>query len=194
LLAHLLSKFCGTNQAKYYWEQAITSLQAQPEVSWGSNLSRSPSKVDLQKTIGGDLIDAGGHAVSFETLKGKKYYLMYFSAAWCSHCRQFMPQFLDFYRTSKYHDKFEVIFVSSDRDESQMLSYLREMPWKAVRFNSPAESFLKTTYSRGPGVPTLALIDSDGRLLCFRKGFARNYDSGVDKMLDILSQKLSADD
>jgi thiol-disulfide isomerase/thioredoxin len=127
-----------------------------------SNQPQSPLKVDLQKAIGGDLIDASGNAVAFETLKGKKYFLLYFSASWCSHCRQFMPQFLEFYQNTKYHDEFEVIFVSSDQDESQMLSYLGEMPWKAVRFNSPGESFLKTNYSKGPGIPTLVLIDSDG--------------------------------
>ena len=191
LMAHLLSEFCGPNQANYFWERAIDSLKTQPEVSSASNRSQSPLKVDLQKAIGGDLIDASGNPVAFETLEGKKYFLLYFSASWCSHCRQFMPQFLEYYRNTKYHDEFEVVFVSSDQDESQMLSYLQEMPWKAVRFNSPGESFLKTNYSRGPGIPTLALVDSDGRLLCFRKGFAKNYDFGVDKMLDILNQKLS---
>jgi thiol-disulfide isomerase/thioredoxin len=193
LMADLLSKFCGPNQGKYFWERAITSLKTQPEVSPASNQPGSSVKVDLQKTIGGDLIDAGGQAVSFQTLKGKKCLLLYFSASWCPHCRQFMPQFVGFYQNSKYRDKFEVIFVSSDRGEPEMLSYLREMPWKAVRFNSAAESFLKANYSRGSGVPTLTLIDSDGRLLGFRKGFARDYDAGVDKMLDILNQKLSAD-
>ena len=194
LTSDLLSKLCGPNQEKYFWEKAIISLKTPPAPSLETNQSLSSIGMDLPKAIGADLIDAGGNAVSFETLKGKKYFLLYFSASWCSHCRQFMPQFLEFYQNNKHRDKFEVLFVSSDHKEPAMLSYLREMPWKAVRFNSGAESFLKTNYSRGPGIPTLALIDSEGRLLGFRKGFAKNYDRGVYKMLDILNQKLSGVD
>ena len=191
LMAHLLSGFCGPSEKSYYWERAVGYLRTQPAASLASNQPQSPVKVDLQNAIGNDLIDASGNAVAFDTLRGKKYFLVYFSASWCSHCRQFMPQFVDFYRNSKYHDAFEVIFVSSDQNESQMLSYLGEMPWMAVRFNSPAQTFLKTTYSGGTGIPTLVLIDSDGRMLDIRKGFAKNYTYGVDNILDILNQKLS---
>jgi thiol-disulfide isomerase/thioredoxin len=191
LMAHLLSGFCGPAEASYYWERAVAYLRTPPAISLAFNQPQSPLKVDLQDAIGGDLIDNSGNAVASDTLKGKKYFLLYFSASWCSHCRAFMPQFLEFYRNSQYHDDFEVVFVSSDQNESQMMSYLGEMPWKAVRFNSPGQTFLKTNYSRGPGIPTLALIDSDGRFLGLKKGFAKNYDNGVDKMLDILNQKLS---
>jgi len=193
LMAGLLAKVCGNNQSKNFWEQAVASLETQPEpeVSLASNPPGPAVTVDLQKAIGGDLIDAGGNAVSFETLKGKKYLLLYFSASWCPHCREFMPQFLEFYQNTRYRDKFEVLFVSSDHSEREMLSYLREMPWKAVRLNSTAESFLKANYARDPGIPALVLIDSDGRLLCIRKGFAKGYEYGVDKVLEILNQKLA---
>jgi hypothetical protein len=73
-----------------------------------------------------------------------------------------------------------------------MSSYLQEMPWKAVRLNSPGATFLKTNYARDPGLPTLVLVDSDGQMLASRKGFGPNYASGVDKILDILSQKLAS--
>jgi len=191
LMSDLLSQVCGSSQSNYFWEQSITSLKTQAGVPLASYSPPATVKADLQKAIGGDLIDSRGNAASFETLKGKKYFLLYFSASWCSRCRAFMPQFLDFYQNTKYHDKFEVLFVSSDHSEPSMLSYLREMPWKAVRFNSEAESFLKTNYSRGPAIPALVLMDSEGRLLCLKKGFAKNYNHGVDKVLDVLNQKLS---
>ena len=193
LMSDLLSKLCGPTSAKYFWEQSLLSLKTQPAVSLASNPASSSSTADLPKMLGNDLIDASGNAFSFASLKGKKYFLLYFSASWCPRCREFMPQFLEYYQNSKYRDKFEVLFVSSDRDEPQMLSYLREMPWKAVRFKCDAETFLKANYSRGPGIPALALVDSDGRLLAIKKGFAKNYEYGVDKMLDILNEKLATD-
>jgi thiol-disulfide isomerase/thioredoxin len=191
LMAQLLCELCGPTEGSYYWERAVAYLKRQPSASLASNQPPAPLKADLQKEIGSDLIDANGNAVDFDTLKGKKYFLLYFSASWCIHCREFMPEFLAYYQNSTHHDDFEVIFVSSDKDEAQMLSYLREMPWKAVRLNSAGETFLKTYYSRGPGIPTLALIDSNGRLLGFKKGFAPNFANGVDKILDMLDQTLS---
>jgi len=191
LMSELLSKIAGPSQQKYFWEEAVNFLKRQPELSLNSTQSAFSKTVDLQKAIGRDLIDSGGNAVSFETLKGKKYFLLYYSASWCFHCKQFMPQFLEYYRNSRNLDKFEVIFVSSDRSEAEMMSCMREVPWKAVRFGSAAESFLKTNYGRGPAIPELVLIDSDGRFLSIRKGFAKNYEYGVEKMLDILNKKLA---
>ena len=191
LMEHLLSEFCGPAETSYYWERAVAYLRTKPAASWASNQPQSPLKVGLQQAIGADVIDASGNAVDFNTLKGKKYYLLYFSSSWCSHCRAFMPQFVQFYQNSQYHDDFEVIFVSWDQNETQMLSYLGEMPWKAVRFGSPAQAFLKKNYGGVGGIPALALIDNEGRLIDVKRGFAKNYDNGVDKMLDILNQKLS---
>ena len=194
LIAHLLSDFCGPTERSYYWERAVAYLRTPPTLP-APSLAQQPqspaTQVALQTAIGSDLIDNTGNAVSFDSLRGKKYFLLYFSSSWCSHCRAFMPQFVNYYQNSPHHDDFEVIFVSWDQNESQMLSYLGEMPWKAVRFNSAAQTYLKRIYSQGGGIPALALIDTDGHLLDIRHGFAPNYGNGVDKVLDTLDQKLS---
>ena len=61
---------------------------------------------------------------------------LYFSAHWCPPCRGFTPSLAKFYQTMKEAGKkFEIVFISSDRDENDWQSYFNEMPWLALPFN-----------------------------------------------------------
>ena len=62
---------------------------------------------------------------------------LYFSAHWCPPCRTFTPQFAQWYKNFKAAangPNLEVVFVSSDRDESSFQDYFSEMPWLALDF------------------------------------------------------------
>ena len=62
---------------------------------------------------------------------------IYFSAHWCPPCRAFTPQLADWYKKFKAGSngsKFEIVFVSSDRDESSFKEYFGEMPWLALPY------------------------------------------------------------
>merc|ERR1711920_713696 len=68
--------------------------------------------------LGSDLVDqAGGKPIG-----------LYFSAHWCPPCRGFTPKLAEFYKDG-LKDKMEIIFVSSDRDESSFNDYFGEMPF-----------------------------------------------------------------
>ena len=50
---------------------------------------------------------------------------IYFSAHWCPPCRMFTPELVKIYEQCKAEGKsFEVVFVSSDRDEASFAEYL----------------------------------------------------------------------
>ena len=62
---------------------------------------------------------------------------IYFSAHWCPPCRMFTPQLAEFYRSFKNTESgasFEIIFVSSDEDETKFNEYHAEMPWLALPY------------------------------------------------------------
>ena len=60
---------------------------------------------------------------------------LYFSAHWCPPCRGFTPELATFYNTATGQgDKFEIIFVSCDRDEPSFKDYFGSMPWAALKF------------------------------------------------------------
>ena len=63
---------------------------------------------------------------------------IYFSAHWCPPCRAFTPQLAQWYEKVKKGpngSKFDIVFVSSDRDESSFDEYFQEMPWHAMPFS-----------------------------------------------------------
>ena len=64
---------------------------------------------------------------------------LYFSAHWCPPCRAFTPKLADWYNKLKggeIGEKFEIVFLSSDRDEKSFNEYYGEMPWLAVSYDN----------------------------------------------------------
>ena len=99
-------------------------------------------------------------------LASKKVVGLYFSAHWCPPCRGFTPKLADAYRKISADKSFEIVFVSSDRDEAAFASYYKEMPWLALPF---AERELKQKLSKQfkvSGIPSLILLDgATGKVL-----------------------------
>jgi len=100
-------------------------------------------------------------------LANKKLIAFYFSAEWCGPCRKFTPQLVAYYnRVAPEHPEFEVVFFSSDRSQFAMEKYMRDenMPWLAINFSKLGE---KTSLKKdaGTGIPSLVLVDSDGKLI-----------------------------
>jgi len=100
-----------------------------------------------------------------EVLKGKVVGL-YFSAHWCGPCRGFTPKLAESYATLQSSGKpFEIVFCSSDRDEAAFNDYYGEMPWKALPYSNRD---LKNSLSKKfkvRGIPTLVLIDEEGKTI-----------------------------
>ena len=55
--------------------------------------------------------------------------LFYFSAHWCPPCRGFTPVLAEWYKEQTANEKnFEIVFITSDRDDDSFKSYFSEMP------------------------------------------------------------------
>ncbi|KAG5473779.1 hypothetical protein LSCM1_04409 [Leishmania martiniquensis] len=81
----------------------------------------------------------GTTVAASEAFKGKKYVLIYFSAHWCPPCQRFTPLLADFYDAHKDRYGFEVLFVSSDREEGRMMDFFQNRSSNYVR-RPPAAS------------------------------------------------------
>lgn len=95
-----------------------------------------------------------------------EFYLVYFGAYWCGPCRRFSPLLVRTYQAMKATapERFEVIFVSDDRDTSGQLAYALEvqMPFPMVRLNASVPEFDRW---RGRGIPCLVVLSRHGDLL-----------------------------
>jgi nucleoredoxin len=130
----------------------------------------TPSGNFIQPLVKGDLISwhNGGLArFDDEALEKKKLIALYFSAHWCPPCRKFTPQLVEYYnRVAPQHPEFEIIFVSLDRSQFAMETYMREanMPWPAIDFAKVPGKDAIRKYA-GEGIPCLVLVDQSGKVI-----------------------------
>ncbi|KAE9446022.1 hypothetical protein C3L33_21977, partial [Rhododendron williamsianum] len=110
------------------------------------------------------VIEDSGSKVPVSELVGKTI-LLYFSAQWCPPCREFLPKFIAIYDEIKAKDKaFEVIFISSDRDQFSFNDFFASMPWLALPFGDERKAFLQRKF-KVRGIPAVVAIGPSGKTL-----------------------------
>lgn len=93
-------------------------------------------------------------------------YVHFSSCFRCPPCRRFTPELVKFYNTLKTtNGNFEIVFVSSDKDQKQFDEYYAEMPWLSLPFdNRDKKAELSRKYGI-QGIPTLIVLDSTGNVI-----------------------------
>eukprot|EP00929_Paragymnodinium_shiwhaense_P097252 TRINITY_DN58_c0_g1_i1.p1 TRINITY_DN58_c0_g1~~TRINITY_DN58_c0_g1_i1.p1 ORF type:complete len:445 (-),score=138.89 TRINITY_DN58_c0_g1_i1:326-1579(-) len=116
--------------------------------------------------LGADLLAAGMEKKPVaDALSGKKAVALYFSAHWCPPCRGFTPKLAAWYKENLAAKGLEVVFVSSDKDESQFKEYFAEMPWLALPFSERAKKEALSKKFKVNGIPALVILDADGKTI-----------------------------
>lgn len=91
---------------------------------------------------------------------------MYFSAHWCPPCKAFTPKLSEAYTKLKSErSDFELVFVSSDKDEGSFQEYFGEMTFCALPFQlRDVKNQLSKNYGvRGiPALVSLGPVDENG--------------------------------
>lgn len=126
---------------------------------------------ELAATLAGRLVTVNDGALAPAPrgqLDGTRYLAVYYSAHWCPPCRAFTPELVKTYQSIKArHPEFEIVFVSSDRNEEAMTGYMTEyrMTWPAVRFSERKSLRSLRRPSHENGIPNLVFLDADGKEL-----------------------------
>ncbi|CAI7990419.1 Nucleoredoxin [Geodia barretti] len=128
---------------------------------------------------------------------------LYFSAHWCPPCRAFTPQLAQWYskvKKSSNGEKFDIVFLSSDRDEAQFNEYFQLMPWYAVPYEDRELKNEASKRFKVTGIPTLvfinaengALITTDGRSVVMDDPDGKDFPWTPKPVLELLSGVLKA--
>jgi len=93
-----------------------------------------------------------------DTLKDK-YLMLYFSAHWCPPCRMFTPELSKAYTKMKAErSDFELVFVSSDRDEGAFKEYFDSMSFCALPYEHREAKNTLSKMCGVQGIPTLTIL------------------------------------
>ncbi|XP_028400431.1 nucleoredoxin-like [Dendronephthya gigantea] len=115
--------------------------------------------------LGDEFINKEGQSISLGRVQGKgKVIALYFSAHWCPPCRNFTPKLASFYESLKQGQngsRFELLFLSSDKNEEEFSKYLDQMPWYALPYSKRNEKAKLSKYFRVSGIPTLIFLDGE---------------------------------
>jgi len=115
--------------------------------------------------MGGSLQRNDGSTVEYSELSGKTIGL-YFSAHWCPPCRGFTPELAKLYTKLQDAGKaFEIIFVSSDRDEASFKEYHGTMPWLALPFAERKKKDQLSSMFGVNGIPSFHIVEHDGTVI-----------------------------
>jgi len=161
---------CNSGSEGYPWsEERMAELEAVKKARI-AELQEKQTNLQFLKGFGRDgLCTNDGTEVKVDLLaagESDAVVGLYFSAHWCPPCRGFTPVLAQLHKDLKAAGKpFEVVFLSSDKDDEAFKEYFAEMPWLAVPF---AERSLKEDLSslfEVRGIPALVLLKPDGTLL-----------------------------
>ncbi|PQQ17680.1 putative nucleoredoxin 2 [Prunus yedoensis var. nudiflora] len=92
---------------------------------------------------------------------------LYFSAHWCRPCVNFTPRLISINQKIKEQmlvdgEDFEIVFVSSDRDQASFDSYFDTMSWLALPFGDPNIKQLVKHFDV-KDIPCLVILGPDGK-------------------------------
>jgi len=96
--------------------------------------------------------------LEYSSLKDK-HLMLYFSAHWCPPCKAFTPILSKAYTDLKSkRDDFELVFISSDKDEAAFKEYFNEMTFCALPFEfRDTKNDLSKLYEV-QGIPKLIML------------------------------------
>ena len=81
-------------------------------------------------------------------------------AQWCPPCKAFNPDLVNFYDHVKRidGDLLEIIFISSDSDQTAFTKYYGEMPWVALPFHQTELRDDLIIHYEMSGIPKLIVL------------------------------------
>ncbi|MGN6416505.1 MAG: TlpA family protein disulfide reductase [Pseudobacter sp.] len=117
--------------------------------------------------------DADGKNISTADYKGK-YLLIDFWASWCGPCRAAIPKVKALYDAYKAQG-FDVLSISIDTDRKAWVKAMEDekMPWGQTL--SPEKNKTMDTFLFS-GIPTLYLIDRDGKIVKSYTGYSTDLE------------------
>jgi nucleoredoxin len=135
---------------------------------WAAALSAAETNVVIAAHASDLVVLRGQELVPYDASRLKApVTVLYFGAGWCPDCRKFSPKLVAAYNAQPKEKKFEVLFISRDKNEEGMHRFMKteKMPWPALSFSKVESAENLKRFDSGKGIPCLTIIDAQGKVL-----------------------------
>ncbi len=150
--------------------------------------SPEPKKLLDAPTLG-QLKSIDGKSVSLEELRGKVV-IVDFWATWCGPCRMTIPILKEI--QTKYKKDGLVVLGISDETSKQVAPFAKEMGMNYTVVADPVTSRTWATNYEVQSLPTMAVIDRNGKVRMYEPGLDTRPDIGTHARLNELIPQLLA--
>ena len=134
---------------------------------------------------------ADGTSVSLSDFRGKKVVLTFW-ASWCGPCQGELGALEEFYEAHHTASSdFEILAISTDEDVAQATRFAREKKLSFPVLLDPHETVARAYEEKG--IPTLFVIDKDGKITYAHVGYDRIDPSRSESMERVLARELGMD-
>lgn len=119
------------------------------------------------------LLDKHGNVSPLQLDPNIRLVGIFFSAGWCHPCLSFSNLLKDVYfQVNESIHVFEIVNVSKDETEQELLNYLQHVPWKAIPFHQRdiIDSLSAYFSIEDVGIPVLVLYDPLTQTIVSKKG------------------------
>ncbi len=140
----------------------------------------------MDKLIENELLKQDHIITTNNIILNKKIIALYFSGNYCPPCKKFTPILKDVYlKIKEKNNNFEIIFISSDKSESEFKEYYNSMPWLALPYE---KRHIKTKLCNLFGIktiPRLIILDNNNEIIDLdaRKFIEENHNN-IDKIIE----------
>ena len=123
------------------------------------------SNINIESQLPETLISKDGE-IQTQSILNADLICFYFSASWSASCKKFTPLLAETYHIWKKKGKsIEIVFVSSDKTDSDFSEYYNIMPWLALcRNEMKVKEQLVKKFSVF-GFPKLVVCDKEGNVI-----------------------------
>lgn len=121
--------------------------------------------MEFVNLLGSKLLNGTDSVKTEEVLKNKTAIGLYFSAHWCGPCRSFTPKLAEIYKAQAKSNNFEIVFVSSDKDDAAFKEYYKEMPWLALPYDDRKLKAELSKKYKVQGIPSFIILDGKGEVI-----------------------------
>ncbi|CAF4126946.1 unnamed protein product [Rotaria sordida] len=96
-----------------------------------------------------------------------KIIALYFSSHQWSYCQEFTVKLARVYKNlyREINEKFDIIFISRDKCETEFDESIKEMPWKVLPFQDRKRSEALCKYFKVHGSPNIIVLSSSGEVI-----------------------------